>query len=144
MKRVIAFLLCIIMLLALIACDTNKGENGTPTQNDRENSDNQGGVTDGGNSSAAVIQEGTYYKVEKVELTTVKYYIYDTNGNVVLSAETDRPIEISMLGEHVVDIKIGVGTGIASHKYYDAKNKGAFIRALGIIYPFPYFCYRLR
>ena len=67
--------------------------------------------------------EGTkYYKIEYLLLTTVRYSIYDSNGTVVLCEETDRPLEISMLGEDIVDICIGMGTGINVHKYYDVQN----------------------
>ena len=40
----------------------------------------------------------------------------------MLSDETDRPLDISMLGDNIVDICISMGTGISIHKYYDVEN----------------------
>lgn len=37
-----------------------------------------------------------------------------------MSDETDRPLRINMLCDDIVDIRIGMGTGVAVHKYYDA------------------------
>lgn len=68
------------------------------------------------------IVEKTYYKIEKIELTTVRYTIYDSKGNVALTEQTDRPLEISMIGEHIIDICIGMGTGLSVHKYYDIEE----------------------
>lgn len=68
------------------------------------------------------VGEKTYYKIEKIELTTVRYTIYDSNGNAVLTEQTDRPLEITMLGEHIVDICIGMGTGLATHQYYNVEK----------------------
>ncbi len=68
------------------------------------------------------VGEKIYYKIEKLELTTVRYTIYDAKGNVVLTEQTDRPLEISMLGEKVVDICIGMGTGLSVHKYYNVEE----------------------
>lgn len=48
----------------------------------------------------------------------VRYDIFDNAGNVVLSNKTDRPIKINMYGENLVDIAIGMGTGLIVHKYY--------------------------
>ena len=52
----------------------------------------------------------------------MRYSIYDLNGNIVLREETDRPLTVSMLNENVVDIRVGMGTGIVRHKYYDIQN----------------------
>jgi len=107
MKKYIAFLLCFIMMLSLISCNT---ENAIEATNPPDNSDK------------ATAPSKQHYKIEKLDLTKVRYYIYDTNGNTVLSDETDRPLDISMLGDNIVDICIGMGTGISIHKYYDVQN----------------------
>ena len=67
-----------------------------------------------------VIDSGEYYRNYNTYLTHIRYDIYDKNGNVVLSDETDRPLRINMLCDDIVDIRIGMGTGVAVHKYYDA------------------------
>lgn len=107
MKKYIAFLLCFIMMLSLISCNTENAIEATKTPD---------------NSDKATAPSKQHYKIEKLDLTKVRYYIYDTNGNTVLSDETDRPLDISMLGDNIVDICIGMGTGISIHKYYDVQN----------------------
>lgn len=69
-----------------------------------------------------IIDSGKYYCVYKGSITRVYYNIYDKNGNIALSEETERPLEIKMLNDNVVDIAIGVGTGITIHKYYNVEE----------------------
>ena len=97
MRKFVAAALCLITLLSLFSCNHNNGN-----------------ITDHINKQ--------YYKIEEIELTKVRYYIYDSDGNVVLSDETDRPLDISMLGDNIVDICIGMGSGISIHKYYDVQS----------------------
>ena len=42
-----------------------------------------------------------------------------------MSEKTDRPIEINTIGGDIIDIGIGMGTGITIHKYYNA-NENTF------------------
>ena len=112
MKKYIALLLCLVTMLSLFSC--NETDKNKDTENDTahtETFENDDATTD-----------KQYYKIEEIELTKVRYYIYDSDGNVVLSDETDRPLDISMLGDHIVDICIGMGTGLRIHKYYDVQN----------------------
>ena len=67
-----------------------------------------------------LIDSGEYYRIHNTYLTHVRYDIYDKNGEIVMSDETDRPLRINMLCDDIVDIRIGIGTGVAVHKYYDA------------------------
>ena len=53
---------------------------------------------------------------------TVYYNIYNKKGETVLSEETSRPLKINMINDSIVDIGIGMGTGITVHKYYDANQ----------------------
>ena len=119
MKKTVAFLLCFAMLLPLTSCY------GVPASSDD--------TADIGESTTEllktptdypieVIESTKYYMIEKLHLTTVRYSIYDLNGNIVLREETDRPLTVSMLNENVVDIRVGMGTGIVRHKYYDIQN----------------------
>ena len=123
MKKYIAFLLCFVMIVSLFSCDT--ADKNKDTENDSINTEVSNKNTE--NNTTPTDKPTTdiskkYYEIEEIELTKVRYYIYDPNGNVVLSEETDRPLDISMLGENIVDICIGMGTGLSIHKYYDVKN----------------------
>ena len=120
MKNLVAFLLCMMMVLSLFSCRTPDQENnGTNDQKDNVTPDQP---NDGLNDQPTDNTDKLYYKIEKIELTRVKYYIYDFDGNIVLSEETDRPLDISMLGGNIIDICIGMGTGISIHKYYDVQS----------------------
>ena len=119
MKKYIAILLCLMMILSLFACDTT--DKNKDTENDTANTESL--EKDDGTKDTSISDiNKQYYKIEEIELTKVRYYIYDSDGNVVLSDETDRPLDISMLGDNIVDICIGMGTGISIHKYYDVQS----------------------
>ena len=112
MKKYIAFLLCFVMIVSLFSCDT--ADKNKDTENDSINTEVSNKNTE--NNTTPTDKPTTdiskkYYEIEEIELTKVRYYIYDPNGNVMLSEETDRPLDISMLGENIVDICIGMGTG---------------------------------
>ena len=120
MKKLVACLLCLMMVLSLFSCRTPDQENnGTNDQKDNVTPDQP---NDDLNDQPTDNTNRLYYKIEKIELTRVKYYIYDFDGNIVLSEETDRPLDISMLGGNIIDICIGMGTGISIHKYYDVQS----------------------
>ena len=119
MKKYIAILLCLMMILSLFACDTT--DKNKDTENDTANTESL--EKDDGTKDTSISDiNKQYYKIEEIELTKVRYYIYDSDGNVVLSDETDRPLDISMLGDNIVDICIGMGSGISIHKYYDVQS----------------------
>ena len=124
MKKIIAFLLCLIMLLSVVSCNiendiTSADDNTTNAEGSDKNNTT---VNTEGSDKPTDTSNKQYYKIEEIELTKVRYYIYDYNGNVVLSEETDRPLNISMLGDNIVDIRIGMGTGLSLHNYYDVQN----------------------
>ena len=54
--------------------------------------------------------------------TSCRCILYNKKGETVLSEETSRPLKINMINDSIVDIGIGMGTGIAVHKYYDANQ----------------------
>ena len=119
MKKYLALLLCLMMILSLFACATT--DKNKDTENDTANTESL--EKDDGTKDTSISDiNKQYYKIEEIELTKVRYYIYDSDGNVVLSDETDRPLHISMLGDNIVDIRIGMGTGISIHKYYDVQS----------------------
>lgn len=67
----------------------------------------------------------------KDEITKMRYDIYDINGETVLSEETTHPLEICEKNK-IVDIKIGMGTGISIHKYYSVE-KNLFSREFSYV-----------
>lgn len=69
-----------------------------------------------------IIASGKHYSIYKGNGTRLCYYIYDATGKTVLSERTDRPLKIDMLNDDIVDIEIGMGTGIIEHKYYGVEE----------------------
>lgn len=69
-----------------------------------------------------IIASGKYYSIYRGNNTQLHYYVYDANGKTVLSERTDRPLRIDMLDDNIVDIVIGMGTGITEHKYYGVEE----------------------
>lgn len=65
-----------------------------------------------------IIDSGKYYRIYKENDNQVRYEIYNPEGKIALSEKTDRPIEINTIGGNIIDIGIGMGTGITIHKYY--------------------------
>ena len=66
-----------------------------------------------------IIDSGTYYRIYKGSIDQVCYDVYNSDGEIVLSEKTDRPLAINMINDDIIDIEIGMGTGITIHKYYD-------------------------
>ncbi len=112
MKKLIAVLLCLVNVFALLSCEkteteadeTIKNIETTSSENSKENHTPK-----------------QYFKLEQKGFGYY-YEIYDKQGDVVLAKESSRPTEITMLGETIVDIKIGMGTGLAVHTYYDVEG----------------------
>ena len=129
MKKRLALLLCLIMTFSLASCilepaaprdtEANTIAANLPTENGESSTETPKTPTD---TPSEILESTKYYKIEKLLLTTVRYSVYDSNGAVVLCEETDRPLAISMLSETVVDICVGMGTGISIHKYYEVQN----------------------
>lgn len=100
MKKILCLIFC-ICLCFLSACSTQapSGESEPASQN--------------------VLDSGKYYSVYRgEEAAQVCYDIYNASGKTVLSDKTDRPLEINMINDDIVDIAIGMGTGLSVHKYY--------------------------
>ena len=64
-----------------------------------------------------MVDSGKYYRIYKGNINQVCYEIYNTEGELVLSDKTERPLEINMINDDIVDIEIGIGTGITTHRY---------------------------
>ncbi len=80
------------------------------------------------NNDTKIIEAGEFYRIIDVtpedasETTQLKYEILDPNGAVIFSDTTDRPLNIEMINDTIVDIGIGMGTGEIVHKYYNSEN----------------------
>ncbi len=76
------------------------------------------------NSEINIIDSGKYYCMYKYkdDITQVCYNIYDLKGETVFSEKTEQPLRINMLNDNIVDIEIGMGTGLAIHKYYNVEQ----------------------
>ena len=126
MKKLLALLLCFTMLFSLVSCFNSLRDPAANTTVTNDIADTGESTTETQNTPtdtpAEIIESTKYYKIEKLLLSTVRYSIYDSNGTVVLCEETDYRLQISMLNETVVDIRISIGQGIVTHKYYDVQN----------------------
>ena len=69
-----------------------------------------------------LIDSGRYYRIYQEDITNVNYDILNANGEVVLSETTDRPLIIKMINDDIIDISIGMGSGITTHKYYSVRH----------------------
>jgi len=112
MKKLIAILLCLVNVFALLSCEKNETEADETIKNIE---------TTSSENSKENHTPKQYFKLEQKGFGYY-YEIYDKQGDVVLAKESSRPTEITMLGETIVDIKIGMGTGLAVHTYYDVEG----------------------
>ena len=65
---------------------------------------------------------GTNYRIYKDNVNQVCYEIYNSTGEIVLSEKTDRPLEINIINDDTINIKIGMGTGLSIDKYYSVAD----------------------
>lgn len=69
------------------------------------------------------ISSGEYYKILEGDGFEYCYYIYNSDKDVVLEEKTyGKSPTIEMLNDDIIDIHIGMGTGIIMHKYYSVKR----------------------
>lgn len=105
MKKLLCILWC-GFLIFLVACASRNGV--LPPKENRE-----------------IINSGEYfciYKEDADHVNLVHYEIYNLRGEVVMADSTDRALVIQMVNDHIMDIEIGMGTGISVHRYYDVER----------------------
>lgn len=69
------------------------------------------------------ISSGEYHKIIEGDGFEYCYYIYNSDKEVVLKEKTyGKPPTIEMLNDDIIDIHIGMGTGVIIHKYYSVKR----------------------
>lgn len=107
MKKHLYIIICIIFCF-LTACSLQPSINNSIVTNPSEN--------------YKIIDSCEYYRIYKINTTQVYYEIYNSNGDIALSETTDKPLTIDMINNDVVDIGIGMGTGLTTHKYYSIKQ----------------------
>lgn len=116
MKKLICLFACVLLCFTSACSQSSEvGDKETESSPSSETGDKE-------TEKMEILASGKYYCVYKEILTTVRYEIYNAKGDTVLRETTDRPLRIEMRGDHIVDIAIGMGTGLAVHKYYDANN----------------------
>jgi hypothetical protein len=120
MKKIISLLLASTIACSAAACDFARGDDEIDTTVSEE--DGSTTMPEEAPWEIQIVEESRYYKVESIGVAKYRYTVYDADGRVAYTEETDKPVKISMIGEHIVDICIGMGTGIAIHKYYDVTN----------------------
>ena len=74
-------------------------------------------------NSNTMIQNSKFYKIYENNITDVIYEIYDINNEIMYSDSTENPLKIDMLNNTIIDVSIGMGTGITIHKYFDIENR---------------------
>lgn len=72
-----------------------------------------------------LIDSGNFYRIYKESAFKMHFHIYNSLGEIVLSESTDRPLNINMVNDNLVNIRISMGTGIAMNRYYSV-DKNVF------------------
>lgn len=132
MKKLLAFLLCLSMLLPLASCDkddTPQPQKETPpteestkaTDGDKGDTEQEEKLSDTPSDTPTDLTPGVFFKLDQRGFGYY-YEIYDKQGAVVRSEESNRPTQIAMVGEKLVEIRIGMGSGIVLCTYYDVEN----------------------
>lgn len=114
MKVILRVIICLTACVMLCSCSTSQN------------------IANGNLSCDNVIASGKYYSISGSDSTRITYYIYDKDGNTVFSETTDRPIKINMINDIIVDVAMGMGTGISTHKYYNV-NDNAFSKTFSSV-----------
>ena len=120
MKKFIAFLLCLIIIVSIISCKNDNSDNSLDTTND--SNENTLKLPDDPSENTLSDSVQKYYDIKEINSTTVQFCIYDLEGNTIFSEETDKSIEISMFGKYIVDVCVDIGYGIKVNRYYDVQN----------------------
>ncbi len=73
--------------------------------------------------SETLIESGKCYRIYRENGSLSSHYeIFAPDGAVVWSETTDRPLSITMVTPDIADIRIGMGTGLALHRYYSIQR----------------------
>lgn len=120
MKKFLLLLACFLIVF-ISACTSNKSDESIEKKEAKATVEDVIEDDSKEELSCNMIAQSEFYSIYS-EGTNYVYNIYDSTGNVVLTETTDRPLEMSMMSENVVEITKGMGTGLTLHKYYDVEN----------------------
>ena len=104
------YLLLSILIVFLSSCNPNNDFSDSSLDSFKESEGN------------TIIDSEEFYCIYKNNGTQVYYNIYNKNGEIVLNETTEHPLKINMLSDDIVNIEIGMGTGITTHKYYNIEK----------------------
>ncbi len=108
-RNYISLFLCLSLLVTLFSCSQEAK---------KENSESSSMSSVSDNNDMEFVESHQFYQIYKNEFE-FKYTVFDSQGKIALTDTTDRPLSISMLNDKIIDISIGMGTGLVVHKYYD-------------------------
>ncbi len=137
MKKTIALLLILTMLLPLASCAVGLNPHFPPPTNADPEETTTAPTTDKvpdesptappsePNEEEAPSEEITkkkHFQITRIRPNILRYEIYDLNGNVVLSKETPRPVNITMLTDDIVEICTETPSRTTVRMFYDVQN----------------------
>ena len=70
------------------------------------------------------ILSGSYYHYYKIEQAfEFCCDIYNSQGEIIFSEKTQRPLTVSEIHPDLIEIRIGYGTGIIGHRFYSVEKE---------------------
>ena len=120
MKKYLLIILSVMLCFMTACSNKNNGDNG---QVDNIHVTKNQNLNDGKSEEQTfpedvqIIISEKYYKVGRKNFDFY-YHVYSSDGKVVLSGQTDRPLDICMSDNNIVNVSIGMGTGLVSQQYY--------------------------
>ncbi|MBQ9806421.1 MAG: hypothetical protein IJW49_07960 [Clostridia bacterium] len=147
MRKIVAFLLCLSMLLSLSSCfsaddgnvlgdlpDNNQNQTENSGSDDSENSkdtdpsDNKDSLedeedlkdTEDEKTPSDTTIRGRFYKVEDLDSLWVKYYLYNAEGEEVLSEDARKSFQITAQNDYLLQLCFSSPTRFS--RFYDVKN----------------------
>lgn len=122
-KRLLTMLLCGLLVLSTTACDTTPDTTVPTTPATTVTT-----APEGEDGFPYVVAKDTHYELQMVGLGKYAYFIYDRDGNVVLSNTINRPVTISKCGDDIIDLCISYGTGTQGHTYYSITKNSLSVK----------------
>ena len=128
-KRILAAFLAVLIITNICACNYVSNENVDKRPEESKdppisnNTDNKETNTQKEEKEIETISRGTNYHFYKIVGTfELACEIYDSNGKVVYSEKTQKPINVLEIDSDLIEIEIGYGTGYIGKRYFNAKT----------------------
>ena len=127
MKKVLIIFLSIFILFPFSSCgwETHKSTVSAETENTatEEHASETENIATEEHASETKEYEGPYYRIYKEPKPAVLGYdIFNKKGEIVRSSSEWRPLTIQMVNDSILEIRIGMGTGLQQCQYYDVEN----------------------